>query len=189
MSQLLGPASLQSWGHARCKLIMCIKTSGFWCSQKRSLCTCRGCIFSLNRKKKLISRRIYAHHDQIKLIWKGHEDRSSTHSARPKNSCCAIHTQADFATFQTLRCNNFWTTSFFFDAKAHLPNHFELWTPWMRRFLENMLRAFSGPPMKKVDDFWAKLQHIRMWVRARASLRNRHALWTWKVKSFQDLTF
>jgi len=54
-------------------------------TENRPFCTCRACHFSLNRKVKWISRLIYAHHDHIELIWKGHEDQGSTRAARPKN--------------------------------------------------------------------------------------------------------
>jgi hypothetical protein len=67
--------------------------------KNRPFCTCRACCSSLNRKEKRISRLIYAQHDNIELIWEGHEDQGSTRAARPTNSCCADPTRADFATF------------------------------------------------------------------------------------------
>ena len=94
-----------------------------------------------------------------------------------------------FGTFPTLRCNNFRTTTPFFNLRAHFPVHFELLTPWVERFPASMLHGSSRPPMKKVVDFWAKLTHVRRRALVAAWLRNGYALWTWIVSSFQDLTF
>ena len=94
-----------------------------------------------------------------------------------------------FGTFPTLRCNNFRTTTLFFNLKAHSPNHFELLTPWAERFPASMSHGSTRPPLKKVDDFWAKLTHVRRRALVAACLKIRYA---WKeliVSSHQDLTF
>ena len=92
-------------------------------------------------------------------------------------------------TFQTLRCNNFRTTTSFFNLKAHFQNHFELWISRAERFTASVLHGSSILLWKKVIDFCAKPRHVRRWAMLPASLRKGHAFLTWKVSSCQDLTF
>jgi len=82
-----------------------------------------------------------------------------------------------FGTFSTLWCNNFRTTAPFFNLKAHLPNRFELLTPWAEQFPGSMLHGSNRPPMKKVVAFWAKLTHVRRRAMVAAWLKKGYALW------------
>jgi hypothetical protein len=92
-------------------------------------------------------------------------------------------------TFQTLRCNNFRTTKHFFNLWTHLPNHFDFWIPWSKRFPASVLHGSSILFWKKVIDFWAERRHVRRRAMLPASLKNGHASWTWICSSHQYLTF
>ena len=121
---------------------------------------------------------------KLRLGWNRRCDRTAVVQHRP-HGCFGRKK----GTFQTLRCNNFRTTTSFFNLKAHLINHFELWIPQAERFPVSVLHGSSILLWKKVIDFCAKPRHVRRRAMLPASLRKRHASLTWIVSSCQDLTF